>query len=121
MSETPFPTKAAIAGQMPALRQGQVFDGFLSLRQILRRMRARFRLRRFRRRPGRSCHAARRASWSSALALWTEVAFEPPFWVHLLIFLPLTLIVCLGLLRPLKGFWSPLQFRNKAEQGRLKD
>ncbi len=36
-------------------------------------------------------------------ALWTELRYEPPFWVHLVVFLPLTLIVCLGLLRPLKG------------------
>ena len=52
-------------------------------------------------------------------ALWVEVRFEPPFWVHLVIFLPLTLIVCLGLLRPLKGLLVALQYRNKAEQGRL--
>ena len=52
-------------------------------------------------------------------ALWTEIAFEPPFWVHLIIFLPMTLIVCLGLLRPLKGLLIALQYRNKAEQGRL--
>jgi uncharacterized protein (DUF983 family) len=53
------------------------------------------------------------------LALWTEMTFEPPFWVHLVIFLPLTLLVCLGLLRPLKGTLIALQYRNKAEQGRL--
>lgn len=51
-------------------------------------------------------------------ALWTELAFEPPFWVHLVIFLPMTLIVCVGLLRPLKGLLIALQYRNKAEQGR---
>ena len=54
-------------------------------------------------------------------ALWTELLYEPPFWVHLVIFLPLTLIVCLGLLRPLKGLLIALQYRNKAEQGRLED
>jgi uncharacterized protein (DUF983 family) len=53
------------------------------------------------------------------LALWTEVNYEPPIWVHLVIFLPLTLVVCLGTLRPLKGLLIALQFRNKAEQGRL--
>jgi len=52
-------------------------------------------------------------------ALWTELTFEPPFWVHMVIFLPLTLIVCLGMLRPLKGLLVALQYRNKAEQGRL--
>ncbi|MDH7797781.1 MULTISPECIES: DUF983 domain-containing protein [unclassified Beijerinckia] len=52
-------------------------------------------------------------------ALWTELNYEPPFWVHMVIFMPLTLIVCLGLLRPLKGLLVALQYRNKAEQGRL--
>ncbi|MHB8885886.1 MAG: DUF983 domain-containing protein [Methylovirgula sp.] len=52
-------------------------------------------------------------------ALWTELAFEPPFWVHLVVFLPLTAIVCVGLLRPTKGLLVALQYHNKAEQGRL--
>lgn len=52
-------------------------------------------------------------------ALWTEIRYEPPMWVHLAIFLPLTLVVCVGLLRPLKGVLIALQYRNKAEQGRL--
>jgi uncharacterized protein (DUF983 family) len=52
-------------------------------------------------------------------ALVTEVKYEPPLWVHFLIFLPLTVVVCLGMLRPLKGILTALQYRNKAEQGRL--
>jgi uncharacterized protein (DUF983 family) len=52
-------------------------------------------------------------------ALWTELTYEPPYWVHLVIFMPLTVIVCGGLLRLLKGLLVALQFRNKAEQGRL--
>lgn len=54
------------------------------------------------------------------LALWVEIAYQPPMWVHMVIFLPLTLIVCLGLLRPFKGLLIALQYRNKAELGRLK-
>ncbi len=53
------------------------------------------------------------------LVLMVEVAWEPPIWVHLAIFLPLTLVVTLGMLRPLKGLMIALQYRNKAEQGRL--
>jgi uncharacterized protein (DUF983 family) len=53
------------------------------------------------------------------LALWTELTFDPPIWIHLAIFLPLTLIVCIGLLRPLKGLLIALQYRNKAQPGRL--
>ena len=52
-------------------------------------------------------------------ALWVELAYEPPFWLHLLIFAPLTLIVCLGILRPLKGLLVAMQYANQAEQGRL--
>ena len=51
-------------------------------------------------------------------ALWTELRYEPPFWVHLVVFLPLTAVVCLGLLRPLKGVMVALQWRNKAGEHR---
>jgi uncharacterized protein (DUF983 family) len=52
-------------------------------------------------------------------ALWTEIVYEPPLWLHMVLFLPLTIIVCLGLLRPFKGVLIALQYRNKAEEGRL--
>lgn len=52
-------------------------------------------------------------------ALWVEFTFEPPFWVHILVFGPFTLLVCMGILRPLKGLLVALQYVNKAEQGRL--
>ncbi len=54
-------------------------------------------------------------------ALWTQLVYEPPVWVHLLVFLPLTLIVCLGLLRPLKGILVALQYRHQAGPGRLEE
>ena len=55
------------------------------------------------------------------MALWVELSYEPPFWVHLLVFAPLTLVVCLGILRPLKGLLVAMQYANKAEQGRLEN
>lgn len=54
-----------------------------------------------------------------AVALWLEVVYEPPIWVYAVVLLPLTLIFCLGTLRPLKGVLIALQFRNKAEQGKF--
>lgn len=54
-----------------------------------------------------------------ALAFWVEVAFEPPMWVHALLWIPATLIVTLGLLRPLKALMVAIQYRNKAAEGRL--
>jgi uncharacterized protein (DUF983 family) len=52
-------------------------------------------------------------------ALWTEIVYEPPLWLHMVLFLPLTIVVCLGLLRPFKGLLIALQYRNRAEEGRL--
>ncbi len=53
------------------------------------------------------------------LALAIDMAYEPPFWVFGIVFVPLTLILCLGLLRPLKGLMIALQYQNNAAPGRL--
>ena len=52
-------------------------------------------------------------------ALYVEVAYQPPYWDHALIFLPLSVLVCVGLLRPTKGLLIALQYFNKAEEGRI--
>ena len=46
------------------------------------------------------------------LAAWVEIAYQPPYWMHALIFLPLSAIVCIGLLRPTKGLLIALQYYN---------
>lgn len=53
------------------------------------------------------------------LVLWVELAFMPPIWLHLVIWLPLTAILALSVLRPLKGLMIALQYRNRAAEGRL--
>jgi uncharacterized protein (DUF983 family) len=52
-------------------------------------------------------------------ALVVEVNYEPPLWVHALLWPPLLLILALGLLRILKAGLVALQYRNDARQGRL--
>ncbi len=54
-----------------------------------------------------------------ALALYTEVKFRPPIWVHLALWLPLVTGLSLGLLRPMKGLLVAMQYINRAAQGRL--
>ncbi|OYZ90036.1 MAG: hypothetical protein B7Y01_03115 [Xanthobacter sp. 17-67-6] len=54
-----------------------------------------------------------------ALAFWVEVTFEPPLWVHALLWIPGILIVTLGLLRPFKGVLVAMQYANRASEGRL--
>ncbi|MBW0151384.1 MAG: DUF983 domain-containing protein [Phenylobacterium sp.] len=54
-------------------------------------------------------------------ALYVELAFTPPIWLHLLLWLPLTVIVSVGLLRPLKGVMLAAQFSNRAAEARSDD
>ena len=53
------------------------------------------------------------------LALWTEVSFNPPLWLHFMLWIPLTLVLSLGGLRLIKGVLVTLQYANKAAEGRL--
>lgn len=52
-------------------------------------------------------------------AFYVEFAFAPPLWLHMILWIPLILVLSLGLLRPLKGLFVALQFRHKAEEGRI--
>ena len=52
-------------------------------------------------------------------ALLVEIAYSPPIWVHVILWGPLVLILCLGLLRPLKGVLVALQYAHRAEPGRI--
>jgi len=52
-------------------------------------------------------------------ALVVDATYEPPMLLLGAIFLPLMLIVSLGLLRPAKGLLIASQYRNKAAEGRL--
>lgn len=52
-------------------------------------------------------------------ALLTEVAYSPPVWVHFILWVPLVLVLCLGMLRPLKGVLIALQYHHRAEEGRI--
>lgn len=51
--------------------------------------------------------------------LLVEIRFSPPLWVHLVLWGPLVLILCLGMLRPLKGVLVALQYHHRAAEGRL--
>ena len=117
---TPPPIPTGLRGACPRCGEGHLFQGFLALR------------------PRCEVSHLDYSSFDSAdgpaffvmsivglvvvgTALWLEITYEPPIWVHLVIFLPLAVIVCVGMLRPLKGVLVALQYKNKAEQGRLDD
>lgn len=52
-------------------------------------------------------------------ALWLEVYYTAPYWVHLFTTLPLILLTCIPPLRPLKGWLVSSQYFYKAAEGRL--
>jgi uncharacterized protein (DUF983 family) len=52
-------------------------------------------------------------------ALATEIVFQPPYWLHAALWLPLVLLVTLAPLRLIKGVLIALQFHHKAAEGRL--
>lgn len=112
------PASAAMGGRCPKCGEGKLFKGFVSLEDKCSNC-------------GQSFAFADSGDGPAvfvilfagfliiALMFWVESTYAPPIWLHLVVFLPLTLIVCLGMLRPLKGLLIGLQFKNKAELGRL--
>jgi uncharacterized protein (DUF983 family) len=108
---------AGLRGRCPRCGEGQLFSGFISVAPSCRACGLDFKFADAG--DGPAVFVILIAGFFVVgLTLWTEIHYEPPIWVHLVIFLPLTLVVCLGLLRPMKGLAIGLQFRNKAEQGR---
>jgi uncharacterized protein (DUF983 family) len=49
-------------------------------------------------------------------ALIVEVRYGWPVWLHLLVWLPLTVILCLAFMRPLKGALIALQYRYRGHE-----
>ena len=54
-------------------------------------------------------------------ALIVEVAYQPPFWLHAVLWGPLVLLTTLAPLRSMKSLLIALQFHHKAQEGRLID
>jgi uncharacterized protein (DUF983 family) len=54
-----------------------------------------------------------------AAALIVEVKYQPPFWVHAVLWIPLVLAVTLWPLRAMKSLLIALQFHHKAAEGRV--
>jgi uncharacterized protein (DUF983 family) len=52
-------------------------------------------------------------------ALVVEMRYQPPFWLHAVLWVPLILLVTLLPLRLIKGLLIALQFHHKAAEGRL--
>ena len=54
-----------------------------------------------------------------ALAILVELGLHPPFWVHILLWVPLTAVLVLASLRLAKGMLIGLEYRRDAREGRI--
>jgi uncharacterized protein (DUF983 family) len=55
----------------------------------------------------------------TALALILQLSASPPFWVHILLWVPITTAAVIGCLRVSKAALLILEYRNRASEGRL--
>jgi uncharacterized protein (DUF983 family) len=53
------------------------------------------------------------------LALWVEFTFQPPLWVHVVLWTPLIALLTFAFLRVTKAALLVLQYKHKAGEGRM--
>src|SRR5688500_13535151 len=113
---SPSPVVVALAGRCPRCGQGALFRSGLILRDRCERC-------------GLSYAFADSGDGPAVFAifilgflvlggaLWVEFRFEPPIWVHVVLWGLLTPLLALGLLRLLKAGLIALQYKHKAGEG----
>jgi uncharacterized protein (DUF983 family) len=117
-SQEALPIGRGLRGRCPRCGEGRLFQGFLSLLSACE-------------------HCGLDYSFADAgdgpavfviliggfivvfAALITEIVYQPPYWMHAALWLPLILIVTLAPLRLIKGLLIALQYHHKAAEGRL--
>lgn len=52
----------------------------------------------------------------TGLAIWLQLRFEPAFWVHVVLWVPLAALLTLGGLRIAKAALLAVEYRNKARE-----
>ena len=116
--ETSSPMRTGIRGRCPRCQQGHLFRGFLTLRQHCEVC-------------GLDYSFADPADGPAffamsivgvpalVLAVWLDMAFDAPYWVHFVVTFPFAVLACMALLRPFKGWLVCSQYFYKAEQAEL--
>ncbi|HKR93289.1 DUF983 domain-containing protein [Novosphingobium sp.] len=57
----------------------------------------------------------------AVLAIWLQLSLEPPFWVHAVLWVPLSTALVIGGLRIAKAWLLGAEYRRRAGEGRIKD
>ncbi|MGA2568364.1 MAG: DUF983 domain-containing protein [Pseudolabrys sp.] len=118
MADEPLPIARGLRGRCPRCGEGRLFQGFLKLRPRCERCGLDFNFADAGDGPAVFVILLGGAIIVCA-ALITEVVYQPPYWVHAMLWLPLILIVTLAPLRTIKGLMIALQYHHRAQEGRL--
>jgi len=118
MADAPLPIARGLRGCCPRCGVGRLFQGFLTLRPACECCGLDFTFADAGDGPAVFVILLGGAIVVFA-ALITEVVYQPPYWLHAVLWLPLVLIVTLAPLRPIKGLMIALQYHHKAAEGRL--
>jgi uncharacterized protein (DUF983 family) len=114
----PSPLATAINCRCPRCGEGKLFKGFLTLRPNCDSCGLDYST--FDSGDGPAVFVIFGAGFVVVFAaLAVEVLYQPPFWLHALLWLPLILATTLLPLRPIKALMIALQYRHKAAEGRL--
>jgi uncharacterized protein (DUF983 family) len=117
ISSTPLPIARGLRGRCPRCGKGKLFQGFLKLRPACEQCGLDFNFADAGDGPAVFVILVGGAIVVFA-ALITEAVYQPPYWLHALLWLPLILIVTLAPLRPIKGLLIAVQYHHKAAEGR---
>jgi uncharacterized protein (DUF983 family) len=110
------PIAVGLAGRCPRCGQGRLFEGLLKIAPACRSCGLVFHD------PGDGAAMFVILIGNCVIlgaALFVEFTFEPPFWVHAVLWLPIIVVFCVLSLRLIKGVLVALQYAHKAAEGRL--
>jgi uncharacterized protein (DUF983 family) len=114
----PNPILAGLAGRCPRCGKGKMFSGFLGLKPACETCGLDYSF--VDAGDGPAVFVILIAGFIVVgAALVVETLYQPPFWLHAAMWLPLILITTLAPLRALKGVLIALQYHHKAAEGRL--
>ena len=117
MNDQSLPIARGVRCRCPRCGEGMLFQGFLSLRPACDRCGLDYKFADSGDGPAVFVILIGGAIVVAA-ALITEVVYQPPYWLHAVLWLPLILLVTLVPLRPLKGLLIALQYHHEAAEGR---
>ena len=104
--------RAGLKGRCPRCGEGRLFDGFLKVRPACEACALDYS--RIQTGDGPATFIMQIAGFIVGFsALYVEIRYHPPMWLHLIVWLPLVVVLSLALMRPGRGLMIALQYRNQ--------